>query len=562
MIESAQSMPDVDPRQRADRLLDVEGLTVTHVGSGRLLVDGIGFHVERGESVALVGESGSGKSLTARALMALLPRGLAARGRVRFDGNEVSAHGERQMMSLRGQHLGLLMQDPFTMLNPLTTAGTHLAETLRSTTEGASLDRSALDADIARRLEEVGVVDPAVPDKYPFELSGGMRQRIALATALAKDPELLIADEPTTALDTTTQREVLRLLRRVQRDREMGLLLITHDLAVAFSLCERIMVMKAGRIVEVAEPATLRSSARDPYTARLLAADLSFSDARREPAARSVDAPPLLQVRNLSKDFPRPRRLRRAAAQGASALADVSITVTEGRSLGLVGESGSGKSTLARCILGLETPTSGSIRLDGLELGHYGSLAKAELRQARGAVQCVFQDPYSTLNPAHSISFILKEAIRHRETGALSREEEEQEVLELLDQVGLPAAFAGRRPVALSGGQRQRVAIARSLAMKPRLLICDEALSALDVSVRAQVLDVLEAVQARGVTLLFITHDLAVARKVTDDLVVLYRGKVVEAGTTAEVLDNAQHDHTRSLLAAVPTGEPAWLGGR
>ncbi|MGH4001814.1 MAG: nickel ABC transporter ATP-binding protein NikE [Pseudonocardiaceae bacterium] len=562
MTERTATLPPAEPVRTEDRLLDVESLVVTQTATGRRIVDGIDFHLRQGESVALVGESGSGKSLTSRALMALLPLGLASSGRMRLGEVELSTTNERQMIGLRGQRIGLLMQDPFTMLNPLTTAATHLAETLRSRSDGGPAGRSAMDADISRRLEEVGIVDPAAGHKYPFELSGGMRQRIALAAALAKDPQLLIADEPTTALDTTTQRDVLRLLRRIQRERQMGLLLITHDLKVAFSLCERIMVMNAGKIVETAEAETLRDSPQDDYTARLLAADLALdiddtADNGRAVRQGDLGAAVLLKVSALTKQFGQ-RRMRKTVEVPA-ALEEVDMTVTEGRSVGLVGESGSGKSTLARCVLGLEQPTSGSIRIDDLELGDYTALSRAERRQARQAVQCVFQDPYSTLNPSHSIGFTLTEAVRHRKGRASTPEETEQEIAQLLTQVGLPPDVLGRRPAAFSGGQRQRIAIARALAMKPRLLICDEALSALDVSVQAQVLEVLEGVKANGVTLLFITHDLAVARHITDDLVVLHRGHVVETGPTGQVLTNPQQDYTRRLLAAVPTGEPAWL---
>ena len=557
MTERTAPVLSNDPSRAAARLLDVQGLQVADTRTGRLIVKGIDFHIGSGESVALVGESGSGKSLTSRALMALLPRRLEARGRMRLGDVELAALGERQMSALRGRQIGLLMQDPFTMLNPLTTVGVHLAETLRSRGDGGPQGRTALAEDIARRLDEVGIVDPAAVHKYPFELSGGMRQRIALATALAKDPELLIADEPTTALDTTTQREVLRLLRRIQRERQMGLLLITHDLKVAFSLCERIMVMNAGRIVETAAPATLRTSPEDDYTARLLAADLALDTKAAPDPGTGERGEALLTVSDVTKTFARPRRLRRV--DGPLALDQVSITIVEGRSVGLVGESGSGKSTLAHCILGLERPTSGSIRIGGLEIGDRAVLTPDERRQARQAIQCVFQDPYSTLNPSHSIGFTLAEAIRHRQGGAGDAAQTTQEIEQLLVQVGLPTTFAGRRPAALSGGQRQRVAIARALAMKPRLLICDEALSALDVSVQAQVLDVLKGVQDNGVTLLFITHDLAVARGITDDLVVLRRGRVVEHGPTQKVLSNPQEEYTQRLLDAVPTGERAWL---
>jgi peptide/nickel transport system ATP-binding protein len=549
--------PSTSGARPAERLLGVEDLVVRTSAGGRRLVDGIGFSIAVGESVGIVGESGSGKSMTARAVMGLLPRGTAAEGRVTLGDRELTGMAERDLRRMRGADIGLLMQDPFTILNPLTTAGDQLAETLTAG-RAERLSRKALAHDVRRRLGEVGIADPAVAGKYPFELSGGMRQRVALAAAIARDPRLLIADEPTTALDATTQREVLALLRRIQRERRMGLLLITHDLRVAFSVCDRILVMRGGVIVEEADPATLRAAPTSDYTASLLAAEHALDQPRPAPApSPDGERRVLLQASQVTKRFPLPRR-RRSVEDWPIALDRVDLEVVEGRSVGVVGESGSGKTTLARSILGLERPTSGSIRVDGLELSRYDRLSKAELRQARRTVQCVFQDPYSSLNPSHTVGFILGEAIRQR--GASPRRDDVAgEVAGLLERVGLPAGFAGRRPVALSGGQRQRIAIARALAARPRIIVCDEPVSALDVSVQAQVLDVLKEVQAQGVTLLFITHDLAVARQMTDDLVVLYRGTVVETGPTEQLLTRPQHDYTRRLLAAVPSGTPGWL---
>ena len=554
----APSVNDVNP---TGPLLGVEDLVVRTSAGGRRLVDGIGFSIAVGESVGIVGESGSGKSMTARAIMGLLPLGTAAQGRIMLGDREVSAMAERDLRRMRGADIGLLMQDPFTILNPLTTAGDQLAETLTAGRTGgaARLSRKALVDDVRRRLGEVGIADPAVAGKYPFELSGGMRQRVALAAAIARDPRLLIADEPTTALDATTQREVLALLRRIQRERRMGLLLITHDLRVAFSVCDRILVMRAGEIVEEAAPAALRTAPSSDYTASLLAAESALDRARPAPPSSTAgERRVLLQATEVTKRFALPRR-RRKHADWPIALDRVDLELVEGRSVGVVGESGSGKTTLARCVLGLEQPTSGSIQVDGLELSRYDRLSKAELHRARRAVQCVFQDPYSSLNPSHPIGFILGEAIRQRAGASPTRDDVAREVAGLLERVGLPAGFAGRRPVALSGGQRQRIAIARALAARPRIIVCDEPVSALDVSVQAQVLDVLKEVQAQGVTLLFITHDLAVARQMTDDLVVLYRGTVVETGPTEQVLTRPQHAYTQRLLAAVPSGTPGWL---
>ncbi|WP_433264581.1 dipeptide ABC transporter ATP-binding protein [Actinosynnema sp. CS-041913] len=584
-------------------MLDVRDLTV-HDGRSRVLVRGVSFRVGPGETVGLVGESGSGKSLTARALVSLLPQGLRSGGSACLDGTELV--GRKDLRGVRGHRVALLMQDPFTMLNPLATVGTHLVE---------SLPGRADRVEVARRLAEVGIDDPAVAGRYPFQLSGGMRQRIALAAALAKDPGLLIADEPTTALDVTTQRDVLALLRRIQAEREMGLVLITHDLRVARQACDRVLVMYAGALVESAPSADLDAPAH-PYTAGLLrsvpsvthrqpvllgipgsvpaAADVAdrcpFTDrcgwaepacaeqapplvdlgdrstaCRRhgeidlsppevaepaaEPPGRTRDT--LLDVTDLVKVY-RSIGLRRAEH---TALAGVSLHVGEGESLAVVGESGSGKTTLARAVLGLTDPTSGRITLGGLDVTSYRRLRSADRARARLLVQCVFQDPYSSLNPAHTVGYTLTESLRRRGRDA------ESEVDSLLDLVGLPASYARRRPVALSGGQRQRVAIARALAVRPRLLVCDEPVAALDVSVQAQVLEVLrKANRELGIALLFITHDLAVARQVTDRMVVMHRGRIVEHGATADVLDAPTHPYTVRLVDSVPDAAPHTKG--
>ncbi|TCO60775.1 ABC transporter ATP-binding protein [Actinocrispum wychmicini] len=576
-------------------MLDVRDLTV-HIGQTRPLVRGVSFHVGAGETVGLVGESGSGKSLTARALVSLLPNGLRAGGSALLHGRELV--GRDHPAGVRGHQVALLMQDPFTMLNPLTKVSTHILE---------SLPGAAGRTEVARRLAEVGIDDPAVAGRYPFQLSGGMRQRVALAAALAKDPGLLIADEPTTALDMTTQHEVLALLRRIQVERGMGLVLITHDLRVARETCDRLLVMYAGTLVESVSSAALDTPAH-PYTAGLLrsvpsithrqpvllgipgsvpaAADVTdrcpFADrcawaepactahapelvdlggrataCRRHheidltPAPETPQTPPetsdqrdiLLDVHDLTKVY-RSVGFRRTAH---TALAGVSLQVGEGESVAVVGESGSGKTTLARAVLGLTDPTGGRITLDGIDLTSYRRLRAGDRAQARRVVQCVFQDPYSSLNPAHTVGYALREALRQR------GEPVQSEVDDLLSLVGLPGDCAGTYPEALSGGQRQRVAIARALAVRPRLLVCDEPVAALDVSVQAQILEVLRtANRDLGIALLFITHDLAVARQVTDRMVVMRHGLVVEHGTTAGVLDDPVHPYTVRLVESIP----------
>ncbi|WP_456697519.1 ATP-binding cassette domain-containing protein [Aeromicrobium sp. P5_D10] len=554
----------------APGLLSVRDLRVTSAESGRELVKGISFDVRRGETVALVGESGSGKSLTGKALVGLLPKGLAASGAAMLASDDLIAASTQRMRSLRGNDIGMLLQDPFTMLNPLIRIKTLLAETLLATPEGASRrSRSELTVEIDRRLAEVGITATGVAQRYPWELSGGMRQRAGMAASLAKDPDLLIADEPTTALDATTQREVLLLLRRIQQARGMGLLLITHDLRVAFSMSDRVLVMSQGEILEEADPDRLRAHPVTAYTKRLLAADLPLdrrlasltgapSPEGAEPVSGDGSARSLLRVRDVRKQFGTKRTV--AGTIDSWALKGVDVDLRDGTNVGIIGESGSGKTTLARCLLGLETATSGSIEIDGLQVGGPAQLTRIEKRRVQGLVQCVFQDPYSSLNPSHRIGFILAEAVRLRDGGSKRDDEAVRaEVAQLLAEVHLPGDFAARRPGTLSGGQRQRVAIARALAMRPKILVCDEPVAALDLSVQSQVLQVLRDVQAKGVNLLFITHDLAVVRQMTEEVVVLFHGEIVERGKTSDVIDNPQHSYTKRLLTAVPTGTSEWL---
>ncbi|MER6509052.1 ABC transporter ATP-binding protein [Nonomuraea sp. NPDC001636] len=570
-------------------MLETRGLRV--VGD-RVLVDGVDLTVAAGETVGLVGESGSGKSLTARALVGLLPRGLRAEGSVEVGGAQLVGASERLLRGVRGRRISLLMQDPFAMLNPLCAAGAHIAETLRGRTSRQ---------EIARRLAEVGIDDPAVAGRYPFQLSGGMRQRVALAAALAGDPELLVADEPTTALDATTQHEILALLRRVQEARGMGVLLITHDLRVAFAVCDRVAVMYAGRVVEQGPGPELAATPAHPYTAGLLAAlpsaertlerlvgipgavpradavaDVCAFATRCDRAADACTAarPPLRPIGpdrltacvHDTAGAARPA-LREAAPPAAPAAGDpllhiedlrkrygahtalggVSLHVNPGETVGLVGESGSGKTTLARSVLGLITPDGGRIRLAGLDVTDRAALDPRERARVHRLVQCVFQDPSTSLNPAMTVGATLAEAI------ARAAPADRIGVGELLELAGLPAAYAARRPKALSGGERQRVAIARALAVRPALLICDEPVASLDVSVQAHVLELLRGIgRELGTGMLFITHDLAVVRQVAARTVVLLKGAVVEEGTTAAVLDAPAHDYTRRLVAAVP----------
>ena len=529
-------------------LLEVRGLGVTRSRDGETvtLLSDVDLAVGPGESVALVGESGSGKTLTARSILGLLPAGLTATGSITVDG--VTVDGDpAKTKPLRGERVALLMQDPFTLLNPLRRVGPQLADALPS---AVRRNRAARSQEVERRLAEVGL-DAKVAGQFPFQLSGGMRQRVGVAAALVRDPVLLIADEPTTALDVTTQREVLRLIRRVQADRGMGFILITHDLRVAFSMCERVLVLKDGRVVESGPTQEIRANPREEYTKRLLDAEPSLDKPLPPwPGVAVHDAAPaLLRTVDLSKTFP---------GSASPALDSVSITVHEGEAVGVVGESGSGKTTLARCVVGLETPTAGSIEFAGTEFDSWASLSGADRRRQRGDVQMVFQDPYSRLNPMRSIGATLSETLH-----AFAKPSRRLDAEVLLERVGLPTAYAQRRPAALSGGQRQRVAIARALAAQPRLLICDEAVSALDVSVQAQILELLRELRTDlGMALLFVTHDLAVVREITDRLYVMQGGRCVESGPTDRVLTMPEDAYTRQLLQAVPREDPSWLNRR
>ncbi|MFK3967934.1 ABC transporter ATP-binding protein [Ensifer adhaerens] len=594
-------------------LLTVEGLVIAN---GPVPITApLDIVVERGDTIAIVGESGSGKSLTARAIAGLMPPGIVATGAVTLDGIPLMRLAEREFRKIRGSRVSMLMQNPFTMLNPLMRSGDHVDEMLRDRPEFAS--RAARADEVKRRLAEVGIVDEDVARRMPFQLSGGMCQRVALAAALARDPELLIADEPSTALDATTQSDIIELLRRVQRERRMSLILITHNLRLAFSTCRRIYVLYAGSILEVGDAATVERRPFHPYTLGLLlseppinvrvtrlaairgsvpqAADVADScgfanrcdwakdicrtgkpslaarDANRFTACiRQEEIQGEIDTLRMAAHSVVPTTPRRGEAAGAlvrvdalvktfvvkrsrpiCAIKDVSLHIMPGESVGLVGESGSGKTTLARCLVGLETPTAGEILIDGFAATDFGAMAKVDRARVRRTIQMIFQDPYSTLNPRHSVGQALGEALG-ASAGATSPATPER-IASLLAEVGLSAAYATRRPESLSGGERQRVAIARALAVKPVILVCDEPVSALDVSVQAQVLNLFRRLQAEHqLSYLFITHDLAVIRQIAERIYVLYLGEIVEEGPTERVIGNPQHPYTRRLVDSIP----------
>ena len=518
-------------------LVEVSGLSVAF--GARRVVDDVSFSLARGETLALVGESGSGKSSVALALLRLLAPGAAVTGRVVVDGQDVLAAPERAMRRLRGGVSGMVFQEPMTSLNPLTRIGRQISEAV---TLHRPLAGSALRARVAELLGQAGFADAASRlDAFAHQLSGGQRQRVMIAMALANDPALLIADEPTTALDVTIQAQILALLAEQKAARGLAMLLICHDLAIVRRYADRVCVMKDGRIVEQGAVAEVFGRPRHPYTQMLLAAEPKGS-APALPAA----APLVLEARDVSVHFAIRRGLLRREVGAVRAVDGVSFDIRAGETLGLVGESGSGKSTLGLAVLRL-LPARGSIRFEGTDLA---TLDAAALRRRRGQMQIVFQDPYGSLSPRLPVAEIVAEGLSVHACG-LSAAQRATRVAAALDEVGLPADAGPRYPHEFSGGQRQRIAIARALILQPRLIVLDEPTSALDMSVQAQIVELLRALQLRhGLAYLFISHDLKVVRALAHRIVVLRGGKVVEEGPAAEVVTAPKQAYTRALMDA------------
>jgi peptide/nickel transport system ATP-binding protein len=523
-------------------LLEVHDLEVSFGATPA--VRGASLHVMPGERVAVVGESGSGKSTTAHAIMGLLPgAGRITGGAIRWRGEEVSHAGESRLRRLRGREIGLVPQDPMANLNPVSRVGRQVSETLMA--HGMGNRREAAKRAI-ETLGQAGLSEPARRARqYPHEFSGGMRQRVLIAIGLACRPDLLIADEPTSALDVTVQRQILDHLEKLTRELGTALLLVTHDLGLAVERADRVVVMSEGKVVESGPARQVLTAPRHGYTQRLVAAAPSL--AAPSPAAATPAGEPVLEVSHLSKEY-------RIRGRGGvlRAVDDVSFAVGQGRTTAIVGESGSGKTTTARMVLGLVTATSGTIRLDGAEVV---GLRGHRLRAARKAMQPVFQDPYASLDPMWTVERLIGEPLRTFGVG--DRASRRAKVAELLEQVALPTALAQRYPNELSGGQRQRVAIARALALGPRLVVCDEAVSALDVLVQDQILKLLSSLQEElGLSYLFISHDLAVVRSLAHDVVVLREGRVVEQGPVDRVLTSPADPYTQQLLDAIPGAAP------
>ena len=508
-------------------------------------VDDVTFDVHPGEVLAVVGESGSGKSVSARAAIGLLPDTARVSGVVELGGRDVAGLSDKQFTALRGKDIAMVFQEPGAALDPLFTVGYQIAEAVRAHTD---LDRGQARQRAIELLRMVRLPDPEHRvDYYPHQLSGGQKQRVVIACAIACEPAVIIADEPTTALDVTVQAEILELLRDLRDRLGSAIVLITHNMGVVADLADRVVVMNAGKVVEIAPVEQLFAEPADPYTRTLLSAVPHLGQGRPEDSA-SGEADPVLVVDRLSVEFPGP-----LGSGPFRAVDDVSFRIDRGRTLGLVGESGSGKSTIGRCVAALQRPTSGTITILGQDIT---GLSQRELRPVRRRFGFVFQDPATSLNPRLRVGDCVAEPLLvHKVLGGRKLRER---VAELLDAVRLPADTAQRYPHELSGGQRQRANLARALALGPDLLVADEPTSALDVSVQDAVLDLFEELQSEwSFACLFISHDLAVVDRLADRVAVLRNGTLQEIGTRDEVLRNPQTDYTRRLVAAVPVPDPA-----
>ncbi|MFJ7665757.1 ABC transporter ATP-binding protein [Lysinibacillus sp. NPDC097195] len=538
-----------------EKILEIQDLRVSFItGESEFeAVKGINFYVNKGETVGIVGESGSGKSVTARSIMRLLPSppSFLKSGTILFQGENLVTQSEKQMEAIRGKDISMIFQDPMTSTNPTIRVGEQIAEGLMKHQKMSK--KEAYDKTI-ELLKLVGIKNSEERyQQYPHEFSGGMRQRVMITMALACNPSLLIADEPTTALDVTIQAQILSIMKQMQERLGTSIILITHDLGVVAGMCDRVIVMKEGEIVEEGTTEEIFANPQHPYTKRLLNALPKLHEKKEPKQPPNIEAGtdvnvPLVEVRNLSKYFDLKK------GELLKAVDDLSFRIYPGETLGLVGESGSGKSTTGRTILQLHEPTDGEVLYKGVPVTR---LSKSELKSMRRHMQIIFQDPYSSLNPRKKVLDIIGEALDvHKLTN--SAEGRRARVEELLELVGLKKEHALRYPHEFSGGQRQRIGIARALAVEPNFIVCDEPLSALDVSIQKQVVDLLKDLQQRlGLTYLFIAHDLSMVKHISDRVAVMYGGKIVELAESEELYANPQHPYTKMLLHSIPIPNPA-----
>ena len=505
-------------------------------------VKDISFNLHEGEILCVVGESGSGKSMSSNAIMGLLAPGLkpVPESSILFQGRDLLHESEEALLAMRGKDMAMVFQEPLSALNPLMTVGEQIAEVMRV---HRSHDEAACEKRVLELLEFVGLPDPAtLRHSHPFRLSGGQRQRVVIAMALALEPKLLIADEPTTALDVTTQAQILALIRRIQAEKGMGVMFVTHDFGVVAEIADRVAVMEKGVMVEIGSADEVLNRPAHPYTRRLIAA---VPHGRAQSASMST-APEVMTVRGLRKTY-RTGGGWFTAKRVVNAVNNVSFTVRRGETLGIVGESGSGKSTIGKCLLRLIHIDGGDIMFDGKNIA---ALSERDFRPLRKDVQMIFQDPFASLNPRHTVGRIISDGPI---ANGVPAAEAHRRTRELLGLVGLEASAFDRYPNQFSGGQRQRIGIARALALEPKVIVADESVSALDVSVQAQVLELLATLQKKlHLALIFVTHDLRVAAQISHHVIVMHRGSVVESGPPSRIFDDPQHEYTRRLIGSIP----------
>ncbi|MBN7808364.1 ABC transporter ATP-binding protein [Agrobacterium rosae] len=529
-------------------LLEIKNLSI-HFPSRRgtvHAVSDVSWSVRRGETLAILGESGSGKSVSASAILDLVdaPPAVISKGEILYRGKDLLLTPKDERRKINGKNISMIFQDPLAALNPVYPIGWQIAETLRV----HGVDRETAHARVIDLLARVGIDHPERRAKqYPHQFSGGQRQRIMIASAIALEPDLLIADEPTSALDVTVQAQVLTLLKKLQAESGMGMVLITHDLGVVEKVADRVVVMQHGRVVESGDAATIMNAHEHPYTRKLLDAMPGRHGFTPQLAIATSAERPLLEVDHVSRIYGVAPGKMKAGETGVRAVNDASFTLKSGETLGIVGESGSGKSTLARMLLGLDVPTSGTIRFDGHDLN---GMSASETYKVRRRMQFVFQDPTASLNPRMTVGQIISEPFAIH-PDVLPKDKWRERSIELLERVGLSADHIDRHPHQFSGGQRQRIAIARALALQPEVIVCDEAVSALDVSIQAQVIDLLKTLRRDfGLSYIFIAHDLALVRDFATSVIVMYRGEIVEQGLTSKVYTDPQHAYTKRLLTA------------